>query len=219
MNIGVLGTGTVGQAIATALIAAGHCVMMGSRTANNETATIWKGACGDTASQGTFNDTAAFGDLLFICLKGEYTLSALDSIDPENISKKPIIDITNPLDFSKGSPPRMLDCVAGTSMGELIQQRFPGAHVVKALNTVNYKLMVDARAVNKGDHHLFLCGNDIEAKHIVKHLLVDSFHWKPENLVDLGGIEHARGMEAMLPFWLSVWRALETPLFNFKIVQ
>jgi predicted dinucleotide-binding enzyme len=219
MNIGVLGTGTVGRAIATALVARDHCVMMGSRTADNETAGIWAGACGADASQGTFNDAAAFGDLVFICLKGEYTLEALHTIDPANLGGKPIIDITNPIDFTQGIPPRMLDSVSGTSMGELIQQRFPGAHVVKTLNTVNYKLMVDARSVNKGDHHLFLCGNDIEAKHLVKHLLVDNFYWKPENLVDLGGIEHARAVEAMLPFWISVWRALGTPLFNFKIVQ
>lgn len=219
MNIGVLGTGTVGQAIATALVARNHCVMMGSRTADNETAAIWAGACGAEASQGTFNDAAAFGDLVFICLKGEYAMDALNTIDSANISNKPIIDLTNPLDFTKGIPPHMLDSVAGTSMGELIQQRFPGAHVVKTLNTVNYKLMVDARSVNKGDHHLFLCGDNIEAKHLVKHFLVENFHWKPENLVDLGGIAYARAMEAMLPFWISVWRALGTPLFNFKIVQ
>lgn len=218
MNIGVLGTGRVGQAIATALIANSHCVMMGSRTANNETAAGWVNACQGEGSQGTFNNAAAFGDLLFICLKSEYALDALSSIDTEHLRNKPVIDISNPLDFTGGIP-RLLDTVSGTSMGELIQQRLPQAHVVKALNTVNYKLMVDARSVNKGDHHLFLCGNDIEAKHVVKHLLVDSFHWKPENLVDLGGIEHARAMEAMLPFWISVWRALGTPLFNFKIVQ
>ncbi|HYK54937.1 MAG TPA: hypothetical protein VEV15_00535 [Flavisolibacter sp.] len=79
--------------------------------------------------------------------------------------------------------------------------------------------MVDAREVNKGDHHLFICGNDTDAKNKVKHFLVDNFHWKADHLIDLGGIESARAIEAIVPFWVLVYRSLGTPLFNFKIVQ
>lgn len=79
--------------------------------------------------------------------------------------------------------------------------------------------MVDARKVNNGDHHLFICGNDTNAKNKAKHFLVDAFHWRADRLIDLGGIEAARTMEAVVPFWLLVYRSQETPLFNFKIVQ
>jgi predicted dinucleotide-binding enzyme len=84
---------------------------------------------------------------------------------------------------------------------------------------MNYKLMVDARLVNNGSHNLFICGNDLNAKNQVKHLLVDNFHWKPESLVDLGDIKSARCTEAIVPFWVLVWQSLGTPLFNFKVVQ
>jgi len=91
--------------------------------------------------------------------------------------------------------------------------------VVKTLNTVNYKLMVDATIVNNGDHHLFVCGNNSDAKNKVKHFLVDNFHWKPHHFVDVGDIKSARTVEAIVPFWVTVMQALQTPLFNFKIVH
>lgn len=220
MNIGVLGTGIVGEAIATALTKKEHSVRMGSRTENNEKATAWVKKANDRATQGNFNDAAAFGDLVFICLNGAHVLEALRLIDKESLEGKIVIDITNPLDFSKGMPPQILQGLGNTnSLGEEIQKALPAAFVVKTLNTVNYKLMVDAREVNNGDHHLFVCGNNEDAKNKVKHFLVDNFHWKANHLVDLGGIESSRAIEAMVPFWVLVYRSLGTPLFNFKIVQ
>lgn len=220
MRIGVLGTGTVGEAIATALIKKGHAVQMGSRTANNEKAVAWAERCGEQASHGSFNDAAAFGEMSFICLNGAHALDAVSSINRKKLEGKIVIDITNPLDFSKGMPPQILEGLGNSnSLGEEIQKALPDAYVVKTLNTVNYKLMVDAREVNKGDHHLFICGNDVEAKNKVKHFLVDNFHWKPGHLVDLGGIEAARAIEAIVPFWVLVYRSIGTPLFNFKIVH
>jgi hypothetical protein len=220
MNIGVLGTGSVGETIASALVKKGYDVRIGSRTEKNEKGAKWVKGAGKHASQGNFNDTAAFGEIVFICLNGEFTLDVLTGVDKAHLDGKILVDITNPLDFSQGMPPRMLEGMGqSTSLAEKIQELLPHSFVVKTLNTVNYKLMVDARIVNKGDHHLFICGNDANAKNIVKHFLVDNFHWKPDHLVDLGGIQQARTVEAMVPFWVSVWQALGTPLFNFKIVH
>jgi hypothetical protein len=219
MNIGVLGTGTVGEAIATALTEKGHNVRMGSRTADNEKATAWVEKSNEHATQGDFNDAAAFGDLVFLCLNGAYALDALRLVDKVNLDGKIIIDVTNPLDFTKGLPPQILQGLGNfDSLGEEIQKALPDSFVVKTLNTVNYKLMVDAREVNKGDHHLFVCGNNTEAKNKVKHFLVDNFHWKADHMIDLGGIESSRTVEAIVPFWVLVYRSLGTPLFNFKIV-
>src|SRR4051812_16932463 len=109
MNIGVLGTGTVGETIATALIEKGHNVRMGSRTADNEKATAWAKKSKKNASQGDFNDAAAFGEIVFLCLNGGFALDAVKSVDPDNVRKKIVIDLTNPLDFTKGMPPRILD--------------------------------------------------------------------------------------------------------------
>ena len=219
MNIGVLGTGTVGEAIASALIDNKHHVKMGSRSATNEKATAWVKKSGKNASQGTFDDAAAFGDLIFLCLNGAYALDAVKSIQLNHVKDKIVVDLTNPLDFSHGMPPTILDEYSMVSLGEKIQQELSNAYVVKTLNTVNYKLMVDATIVNNGDHHLFVCGNNADAKNKVKHFLVDNFHWKPHHFVDVGDIKSARTVEAIVPFWVTVMQALQTPLFNFKIVH
>nr|MBA2746111.1 NAD(P)-binding domain-containing protein [Flavisolibacter sp.] len=182
MNIGVLGTGQVGEAIASALIKKGHNVRMGSRTVNNEKAVDWMKRSNDHASIGNFADAASFGDMFFLCLNGNVALDALRSIDIEDTRGKIIIDVTNPLDFTHGMPPRMLEGLGNSnSLGEEIQKALPDAYVVKTLNTVNFKLMVDARQVNGGDHHLFFCGNNPDAKNKVKHFLVDNFNWRSDH--------------------------------------
>lgn len=219
MNIGILGTGVVGETIATALTKKGFNVRLGSRRADNEKATAWVKGANHHATQGTFDDAAAFGDLVFFCLNGEHALDAAQLIAPDSLQQKIVIDLTNPLDFSKGMPPQILDEFSQVSLGERLQEALPGAFVVKTLNTVNCQLMVDAKQVNRGDHHLFVCGNNKEAKNKVMHFLVDQFHWKAGNLLDLGGIEKARVMEAIVPFWVSVLQELGTPMFNFKIVR
>ncbi len=220
MRIGVLGTGSVGEAIASELIKNGHSVQMGSRTTENEKSTAWvEKMSNEKASKGNFAQAAQFGELIFLCLNGSYTMDAIETIDPKNLSGKIIIDTTNPLDFSKGMPPEILKEFSSVSLGESVQRKLPTALVVKTLNTVNYKLMVNARLVNNGDHHLFLSGNDVEAKQKVKKFLADNFFWKMDHFVDLGSIASAKTIEAIVPFWVSVWKSLETPLFNFKIVQ
>jgi 8-hydroxy-5-deazaflavin:NADPH oxidoreductase len=220
MKVGVLGTGVVGESIASALVARDNFVMMGSRKANNDKTAAWVKKNSKYASAGTFGEAASFGDIIFICLSGEYALDVVKDINEENVRNKIIVDITNPLDFTKGMPPRILENLGNsTSLGEEIQNLLPDAYVVKALNTVNYKLMVDARLINNGDHNLFVCGNNLDAKNKVMHLLVDNFHWKADRLIDLGGIEMSRCVEAIVPFWVAVYQKLGTPLFNFKIVQ
>jgi predicted dinucleotide-binding enzyme len=220
MNIGVLGTGMVGEAIATALTEKEHNVRMGSRSASNEKATAWVNKSNNHATQGDFNDAAAFGEIVFLCLNGAHALDAVRSIDADSINGKIVIDVTNPLDFSKGMPPRLIEGLSNsTSLGEEIQNTLPGARVVKVLNTITANLMVNPKLVNNGDHTLFICGNDADAKNKVKHFLVDTFEWKPENLLDLGGIIAARGTEAYVPFWVMMMQANGSPMFNVKVVK
>jgi 8-hydroxy-5-deazaflavin:NADPH oxidoreductase len=219
MKIGVLGTGVVGEAIATALTAKGHTVMMGSRSAGSEKAVAWKKKTGDKAFEGSFKDAALYGELLFLCFNGAFAADIIQDLPADELKNTIIVDVTNPLDFTQGMPPRILEKYQTVSLGEHIQEWLPHSFVVKGLNTMNYKLMVDARLVNNASHNLFICGNDANAKNQVKHFLVDNFHWKPESLVDLGDIKSARCTEAIVPFWVLVWQLLGTPLFNFKVVQ
>lgn len=216
MKIAVLGTGMVGSTIGSKLIQLGHEVKMGSRTADNEKAGAWVKSAGAGASQGTFAGAAAFGEMIFNCTSGGASLEALKMAGTKNLEGKVLIDVANPLDFSKGMPPTLIPSLCNTtSLGEEIQKNFPGTKVVKTLNTMNCKLMVDAGAV-PGEHDVFICGNDAEAKKKVNTVL-NSFGWKSP--IDLGDITAARGTEMMLPVWLRLYGVNKSPNFNFRIVK
>jgi predicted dinucleotide-binding enzyme len=215
MKIGVLGTGMVGEAIGTKLIQLGHEVKMGSRTANSEKAAAWVKQSGAKAAQGTFAEAAAFGEVLFNCTSGGASLEALKLAGAENMKGKVLIDIANPLDFSRGMPPSLLVCNTD-SLGEQIQRTFPELRVVKSLNTMNCNLMVNPGLL-KEEHVVFVSGNDAGAKATVTMILKDWFGW--QSVIDLGDITTARGVEMVLPLWVSLMGTLQTPMFNFKIVK
>jgi 8-hydroxy-5-deazaflavin:NADPH oxidoreductase len=220
MNIGILGTGMVGEAIGTALVKKGHQVKMGSRSATNDIAASWVAMNGDNAKQGTFADAAAFGEIVFLCLNGDKAKEALLMAGPGAFAGKVVIDVTNPLDFSRGMPPVMIPSLSNTSsLGEHIQAYLPDAKVVKALNTVTAKLMVDASLVNGGDSTLLICGNDAAAKEQVKQFLSREFGWRTANILDLGDITAARNTEAYVTLWVRLWQATGSPMFNIKIVN
>jgi len=204
----------VGDSIATKLVQLGHHVMMGSRAANNEKAAAWVRKAGANASQGTFADAARFGEIVFNCLSGAGTLEGLKAAGEANLSGKIIIDISNPLDFSRGMPPANFTA-AFDSLGEQVQRAFPKAKVVKSLNTINATIMVTPSMVPGTS--VFVCGNDAAAKQRVTEILRDWFGW--EQILDLGGIESARGTEAYVPFWVMIMSSLGTPMFNIAIVK
>ena len=214
MKIAILGTGVVGNTIGSKLIDLGHEIKMGSRTANNPKALEWVTKHGTKASAGTFADAAAFGELVFNCTSGICSLEALKLAGEKNLSGKILIDVSNPLDFSKGMPPSLTVCNTD-SLGEQIQRAFANTKVVKTLNTINCKLMVDPSLV-PGEHDVFISGNDAQAKEQVKEVL-RWFGWKKS--IDLGDITTARGTEQLLPIWIRLMGTLGTANFNFKIVK
>ena len=216
MKIGVLGTGIVGNTIATKLCGLGHEVTMGARQAGNELARTWAESAGPHASEGSFSDAAAFGELVVNCTAGMHSLDALAAAGAANLAGKVLIDIANPLDFSQGMPPTLTVCNTD-SLGEQIQRAFPEAKVVKALNTVNYRVMVDPARV-PGKHDVFVAGNDEAAKAQVRELLA-SFGWPAERIVDLGDIAGARGAEMYLLLWLRLFGVLQTGDFNVRVVR
>jgi predicted dinucleotide-binding enzyme len=215
MDIGILGTGIVGQTIGTRLVELGHNVMMGSRTANNQNARAWAKVAGRSAFIGGYGDAARFGEILFNCTSGKGSLSALEFAKAVDLNNKVLIDLANPLDYSRGAPPILTVCNTD-SLAEQIQREHPLLHVVKALNTMNVEVMVHPEHVH-GQHDVFICGNDAAAKETVIMILMEWFGWK--SVIDLGDITNARGMEMVLPLWISLQRKLGTNIFNFKIVK
>jgi predicted dinucleotide-binding enzyme len=134
MRVGVLGTGTVGQTLGTGLIALGHNVMSGSRSANNDKSAAWAAAAGGRASTGTFADAAAFGELIVLSTLWAGTENAILLAGSQNFAGKTVIDTTNPLVASDGLPSLALGTT--DSGGERVQRWLPDAHIVKAFNIV-----------------------------------------------------------------------------------
>jgi hypothetical protein len=229
MKIAVLGTGSVGQTIGSKLIKLGHEIMIGTRNVQEAQSRNDKDYFGNPGfgewlkantgiKLGTFAVAIAFGEIVINATQGGNSLRALQSAKSYDLNGKIIIDISNPLDFSKGMPPSLIPELSNTnSVGEEIQKAFPQAHVVKTLNTMWCGLMVNPDMIGGGDHINFLCGNNSGAKSKVKQLL-NQFGWKNENLLDLGDITNARGTEGVMPIWLRIWAATQNGAFNFKII-
>jgi 8-hydroxy-5-deazaflavin:NADPH oxidoreductase len=226
VRFGILGTGVVGKTIAVRLDGLGHDVIVGtrnpeetlSRTDPDQYGNPPFGAWQEEHPEvrlGTFAEAAAHGDMVVNATAGAVSLEALEQAGEDNLNGKILIDIANPLDFSKGMPPTLL--VSNTdSLGEQIQRRFPEAKVVKTLHTMNAYLMVDPAQLAATDHTVFVSGDDTEAKARVSELL-RSFGWN--DIIDLGDITTARGTEMVLPIWVRLFGVLQKPIYNFKIVR
>jgi predicted dinucleotide-binding enzyme len=215
MNIGILGTGTVGQTIGGKLVDLGHTVKMGSRSANNDKAVEWAAKHGERASAGTFAEAAAFGELLFNCTNGVGSLEALEMAGGDNLRGKLLIDVGNPLDFSRGFPPSLSVCNTD-SLAEQIQRAYPDTRVVKSLNTVTAAVMVNP-AMLPAETDIFVSGDDAAAKAQVTTILRDWFGWR--SVIDLGGIASARAVEMWLPLWVHLMGPIGTPYFNLKLIH
>lgn len=214
MKFAVLGTGEVGRTLASALARSGHEVRIGSRTRDNPAAATWASANG--VSHGAFADAAAFGEIVVVAVSGMHAQAVLEAAKRVNLAGKVVIDVTNPLDFSRGFPPRVVIPEEG-SLGAHLQAMFPDARLVKTLNTTNNAVMADPGSV-PGDHGLFLSGDDPEAKTVVAEVL-RTLGWRDEQLIDLGGIATARGPEQMLVLWCDLTVALPGRRFNFGVAH
>jgi predicted dinucleotide-binding enzyme len=217
MKIAVLGTGMVGTTIASKLIALDHEVTLASRTADNSKAKAWLDKVASShAHTATFADAAAKAELVFNCTAGVASLEALELTGAANLAGKILVDVSNPLDFSRGMPPTLSIC-NDSSLGEQIQAAYPNTRVVKTLNTVSASIMVEPSKV-PGDHVMFIAGNDAEAKQQVERMILrEWFGWR--EVIDLGGIANARGTEMYLPLWLRMYGALGTANFNITIAR
>ncbi|PYC78566.1 NADP oxidoreductase [Streptomyces tateyamensis] len=214
MKIAVLGTGEVGRRIAGKLVELGHQVTLGSRTAQNPAAAEW--AAGSGGAHGTFAQAAADAELVVNATGGLVSLAALTAAGEEHLSGKVVIDVANPLDFSGGFPPKVVQ-TEGLSLAEQIQRAFPQARVVKTLNTMNNAVMVEPGLV-PGHHTVFLSGDDEQAKTVVAGLLQE-IGWRPDQITDLGALHTARATEQLLPLWLHVYGTQGEVPFNFAIAS
>jgi len=211
MKVGVLGSGVVGQTLGRGFASRGHRVMIGSRMPNSEQLTAWKRKAGSNAATGTFAQTAAFGEVLALATLGEAVEKVLELAGKKNFDGKVLIDATNPLSFKGGS----VTLFMGTtdSLGELIQRKLPKARVVKCFNTVGNSQMVDPK---HKDTEMLICGDNAGAKEKVADI-VKEFGWK--GAIDVGGIEAARWLEALVPLWVRAGARFSSRDHVFKVLH
>jgi len=212
-SIGVLGTGMVGRAFATRLAELGVDVHVGARSADSESLAPFADLGVHT---GSFADAAEHADLLINATNGVNSLAVLESIGADALVGKTVIDLSNELVPVEGGYPAPA-ASPERSIGRRLQEAFPETFVVKSLNTMNCMVMVDPSSV-PGDHVVFLSGDDAEAKDRVREFLA-TFGWRPEQMVDLGGIDTAAGPEMMMSVWIAVTiaRGQGAPRFNWAI--
>ncbi|MGI8608736.1 MAG: NADPH-dependent F420 reductase [Candidatus Dormibacteria bacterium] len=216
MRFAVLGTGIVGRTVGGKLVTLGHEVTMGSRRADHPDAVAWAAAAGENARVATFADAAAAGEMVVNATMGMATMEVLKAAGAEKLGGKVLVDISNPLDFSRGFPPS-LSIVNTGSLAEQIQSAYPDVRVVKTLNTMSAPVMVEPSLV-PGHHNVFVSGNDSEARTQVSALL-QTFGWPAEDIIELGDITTARGAEMYLPLWVRLFGVIGTPHFNVNVVR
>ena len=214
MRIAVLGSGTVGRTLSTRLAELGHTVTLGTRDPD---ATRARPEVEEVpgVSLATFHDAVAEVDVVVVALGGAVALDVLESIGPARLAGTVLVDVTNPLDFSAGFPPT-LSVKDTDSLAEQVQRLLPDTKVVKTLNTMNAAVMAHPERVGGGDHTVFVSGDNPTAKAVVQGLLLEMGH---TDVLDLGGIETARGAEMFLPLWLRLMGALGTADFQVKVVR
>ena len=193
VNVGVLGSGDVGKSFARAFAALGHEVMIGSR-APEKLADFAAGVQG--VKNGTFEETAKFGDMIALATLGTATSEVLRIAGAQNFDGKVVIDATNPLDFSTGAPKLFIGFE--DSLGEQVQRQLRNARVVKAFNTVGNALFYQPNLPG-GPPDMFIAGDDADAKKIVSQVC-EAFGW---GVVDVGGIDGARYLEPMCIVWVA----------------
>lgn len=226
MRVAVLGTGMVGQAVAGRFDELGHEVYVGTRDPvatmirtepdhlGNQPFPTWHELHPD-ARLATYADAAAAAELVVNATPGTASMEVLEAAGAENLDGKVLIDISNPLVFTPDGPPTLF-VKDDDSLGEQIQRAFPGARVVKTLNTVNAALMAHPAMLADGDHSIFVSGDDPAAKALVTEVLTSFGH---TDVIDLGDLSSARGVEMYLPVWLRLMGALGTARFSIKVVR
>jgi predicted dinucleotide-binding enzyme len=194
-NIGVIGSGVVGQTLAEGFIKHCHQVRRGSR--EPQKLAEWQAKAGPAASIGTLEETARFGEVVVLAVKGDAAEAAVKQCGVDALAGKLVLDTTNPI--AMGTPTNGVLNFFTTfqdSLMERLQKLAPKANFVKAFSSVGSPMMVNP-TYREGQPSMFICGNDADAKQRARQLL-DAFGWETE---DMGGVEAARAIEPLCILW------------------
>jgi len=205
-TIAVIGTGDVGGALGPEFAEQGHTIVYGSREPERDAVKNLVGKTGDRASATTPADAAAQADIVVLAVPGLMVDQITRSLG--DLSGKIIIDPTNPLERRMNR----LEHAVDTSNAEIIQAAAPGAHVVKAFNTLNWRTMVDPSSAG-GPVSIPLVGDNDRAKETVAEL-VSGMGLEP---IDVGPLRDARWVEGMLILWINNRFGGTRPSFDYHL--
>ncbi|MEM6524326.1 MAG: NAD(P)-binding domain-containing protein [Bacteroidota bacterium] len=193
-KIGIIGSGIVAKTLGAGFTKHGYEVMLGSR--NSSKLSEWQAGEGAGALLGNFQETAAFGDILVLAVKGTAAKDALALAGADHLEGKTIMDAANPI--AEEAPVNGIlrfFTEQNDSLMEQLQTAFPAANFVKAYNSVGSAQMVDPDFETKPT--MFICGNSVEAKAQVS-AIIKLFGWEP---MDMGAVEAARAIEPLCMLW------------------
>jgi len=194
MKVGVLGSGDVAKSLAEGFIKHGHQTMVGTR----DTAKLadWQRKHPE-AKVGSFSETAAFGEVLALAVKGSVAADVLRMAGSANLDGKLVMDACNPI---ADAPPvngvLKFFTTLDDSLMERLQREFPRAHLVKAFSSVGNRQFVNPQ-YKAGKPTMFICGNDGGAKLTTAQIL-EQFGWET---ADMGKAESARAIEPLCILW------------------
>ena len=212
-KIGVIGSGIVGQVLANGFIKHGYEVMIGTNNASKKEE-LRKQTSGK-AHIGNFEETAKFGELLVLAVKGNTALSALKLAGIPNLKEKTVIDVNNPI---ADAPPVngviQFFTSPNDSLMEQLQKASPEANFVKAFSSVGNAFMVNPD-FNGLKPTMFICGNDENAKAEVNGIL-HKFGWETE---DMGKVEAARAIEPLCMLWCIPGLTKNSWMHAFKLLK
>ena len=189
-KIAILGSGRVGSALAKALTRAGHNITFGSRDPEAAKAK-WQGP---DLRFATIEQAVQSAPIVLNATHGADSLALLTPL-ASALAGKVLGDVANATTRNPdGSPGQLL--YPQDSLAERLQQALPETFVVKTLNTLLSPVMENPTTL-KGAATVFLSGDNGQAKQEVRALL-QSTGWPEAAILDLGGIQSARGTEAVV---------------------
>jgi len=194
MNVGILGSGEVAQALGGGFLKHGHEVMLGTRDSAKLAGWAKQHAGGRV---GSVIEAAKFGELVVLSVKGSAALDVLRAATAANLAGKTVIDTSDPIvDAPPVNGVLKFYTTLDDSQLERLQREFPRARFVKAFNSVGSSQMVNPQ-FKGGPPTMFICGNDDAAKKTVTGIL-DQFGWET---ADMGKAEAARAIEPLCILW------------------
>jgi len=205
-TIAVIGTGNVAGALGPEFAQQGHTIIYGSRDPGRDEVLELVARTGGNASAALQIEAVENADIVVIAVPGGVAEEVVRGLG--DLSEKIIIDPTNRVARADDG---YMDHTVESSNGELIQALAPGAYVVKAFNTLNYRTMIDPG----GPVTIPLAGNDSDAKTTVAEL-VAGMGLQP---MDVGPIRSAHVLEGMLTIWINARGAGAPYDYHFRPLE